>query len=247
MRLTRVFVPPANGALGAGMEVELPATAGEHIARVLRLRQGAALTVFDGGGGEWSAQITSLVRNRVGVRCLAHQPAERESALDITLLQSLARGEKMDWIMQKATELGVTHILPLNAARSVVQIDDARAAGRLAHWRAVAASACEQCGRNRLPQIAAPSAIEAIGDAQLPATRLALAPDASIPLVGAAVQAGALALLVGPEGGLTPEESAMAQRAGFTLVRFGPRILRTETAAIAAIAALQALHGDLGA
>ncbi len=244
MRLTRVFV--GDGGLRKSAQLELSPTASEHVARVLRLRAGAPITAFDGTGGEWLCRITAIVRNRVSIECLEHQDVERESPLAITLLQSLARGEKMDWVIQKATELGVSRIIPVSAERSVVQIDDERAATRLAHWRAVASSACEQCGRNRLPQIDAPLSIEAAGQSGLPGLRLVLAPGAAQSLAQLAAAATGVALLIGPEGGLTDAELASATALGFQAVSFGPRILRTETAAVAAIAALQIAQGDLG-
>lgn len=250
MRLTRVYIGQ-QGGLRAGADIELSATASEHIARVLRLRVGADVVAFDGQGGEWRARVSRIVRNRVNIECLGHDAIERESPLAITLLQSLARGEKMDWVIQKATELGVGSIIPVSAERSVVQIDDERAATRLAHWRAVVASACEQSGRNRLPEVQAPLGLSLACQAKLPALRLVLMPGATPTLAAAAARLAAdghqaVALLVGPEGGLTDAELAQAQAGGFVPVGFGARVLRTETAAIAAITALQLLHGDLG-
>ncbi len=247
MRLTRIYVPASNGKLMAGVEAELPQTAGEHVTRVLRLRIGAAITLFDGLGGEWSAQITSIARTNVRARCIEHSAVERESPLTITLLQSLARGEKMDWVIQKATELGVARIIPLTAERSVVQIDDERAPRRLAHWQAVAASACEQSGRNRLPVISGPLAFAAACNADLPSARLVLDPEASRPLASALGDETQVAVLIGPEGGLTTTELDGAQHSGFVSVSLGPRVLRTETAAVAALTAIQLTAGDFGA
>ena len=244
MRLTRVFVSPAVARLAGGADIALPPGAGEHVARVLRLRVGDALTLFDGRGGEWSAQITAIAHSKVRARCLVHQDIERESPLAVTLLQSLARGEKMDWVVQKATELGVQRIQPVSAERSVVQIDDERAVRRLEHWQAVAAGACEQCGRNRLPRVDAPLGFAQACLVDPAATRLVLDADAGISLCSAVPGATAVVLLIGPEGGLTDAELALTQSRGFVPVRFGPRILRTETAAVAAIAALQVIAGD---
>ena len=250
MRLTRIHIPSPEGAstpapLAAGREVELPAAAGEHVARVLRLRVGAAVVLFDGHGGEWAAEITSIARNRVRALCRNHNPVERESPVAITLLQSLARGEKMDWIIQKATELGVHDIIPVSSERSVVHMDEQRESKRLAHWQAIAASACEQCGRNRLPELSPPMALPNALELQLPNMRLTLSPAAVVRLRDVVNTPQAIALLVGPEGGLTEQECAHSEARGFRAVRFGPRILRTETAAVAAIAALQLLTGDL--
>lgn len=246
MRLTRVHVDAEPGTLRAGAETDLSAVASEHITRVLRLRVGAMLTAFDGHGGEWQAKLTSVLRNRARIECQVHQDLERESAFELTLLQSLARGDKMDWVIQKATELGVQRIIAVSAARSVVQIDDGRAATRLTHWRAVAISACEQCGRNRLPEILGPLSIAAACAAPLATPRFVLLPGATLTLRAAVAGAQAAALLIGPEGGFAAEELSAAEQSGFQAISLGPRILRTETAAIAALTALQLLRGDLG-
>ena len=180
-------------------------------------------------------------------------PIERESPLRVTLLQALARGEKMDWVLQKATELGVARIVPVATERSVVQLDGERAGRRLEHWQGIVASACEQCGRNRLPEVLAPQSLAAA--CQLAATspasvRLVLAPGATASLAAAAsaAEAGAseVALLIGPEGGLSEAELRVAAQAGFVAVAMGPRVLRTETASIAALAVLQLVAGDFG-
>lgn len=242
MRLTRVYV---TGPLAVGSTLTLPAAAAEHVIRVLRLAPGSALTLFDGRGGEYQAELIEADRRTARVRVQGHDAVERESPADITLLQSLARGEKMDWVVQKATELGVTRIVPLYARRSVVQLEQERSRRRLEHWQAVAIGACEQCGRNRVPEIAAPAAIAAACAAATARTRLVLAPGAATPLAEAAGGARDLALLVGPEGGFEPGELELAGREGFVAVSFGRRILRTETAAIAALTALQVLVGDL--
>jgi 16S rRNA (uracil1498-N3)-methyltransferase len=243
MRLTRIHVP---GPLAAGGELSLPAQAGQHLTRVLRLGAGAPFVMFDGNGGEYAAEIASTGK-QVRARVLRHDPIERESPLDITLLQGVARGERMDLIVQKATELGVARIVPVLTGRSVVRLDLKQAARKRDHWQSVVISACEQCGRNRVPAVH-----EAVtpGDALrlLPAggMRCLLAADAAASLAhDAAPVAGApLALLIGPEGGLADSEQALALAHGFTAYRLGPRIMRTETAGLAALAALQAVAGD---
>jgi 16S rRNA (uracil1498-N3)-methyltransferase len=244
MRDIRVHVP---GPLAAGEPLALPAQAAAHVSRVLRLREGAALTVFDGRGGEWDAVIVAASGKAVTVRLGAHHPIERESPLRVTLLQALARGEKMDWVLQKATELGVARILPVATERSVVQLDGERAGRRLEHWQGIVASACEQCGRNRLPEVLAPQALAGEVAASV---RLVLAPGATASLAAAAsaAEAGAseVALLIGPEGGLSEAELGIASRAGFVAVAMGPRVLRTETASIAALGVLQLVAGDFG-
>lgn len=251
MREVRVFVAQP---LGAGSVARLPAQAADHVTRVLRLRPGALLTVFDGRGGEYDAELLAAGRGTAEVRVGAHHAVERESPLQITLLQGLARGEKMDWIVQKATELGVGVIVPLATERSVVQLEAGRAERRASHWQAVAIAACEQSGRNRVPRVEAPLPLAAVCEpGPEPLRRWILVPGADCPLAAAAAAAAAdgigvgvaCELLVGPEGGLSDAEVALAVRRGFVPVSLGPRVLRTETAGIAAISMLQALLGDL--
>jgi len=243
MRLTRIFVPVA---LAADSEIVLPAQAGEHLTRVLRLEAGAPFTIFNGQGGEYSAVLGARSGKKVLARLGRHDTVERESALAITLLQGVARGERMDLIVQKATELGVSRILPVLAERSVVKVDEKQRERKLEHWRSIAISACEQCGRNRLPEVNVPAAL---GDAiaALPAggLRCLLAADGGESLATAARGAApGLVLLIGPEGGLADNERRFAGAHGFTAYRLGPRILRTETAGLAALATLQAVAGD---
>ena len=244
MRIPRIYVPHP---LQPGRDVELPAQAGEHVARVLRLDPGHPLRLFDGNGGEYAGEIASLAKRAVMARVLAAAPlVDRESPLRITLGQGIARGEKMDWILQKATELGVARIVPLITHRTEVKLGADRAERRLAHWEAVLASACEQCGRNRLPRIDEPVKLAdwaaALGDDA--GLRLALDPDGDANARDL-VPNTQMTLAVGPEGGLSDHDLAALAQAGFRGLRLGPRILRTETAGIAALAALQALHGDL--
>ena len=242
MRITRIFV---EQKLIGGKGVGLPEQAGLHLTRVLRLEPGAQITLFDGTGGEYQGTLERDGKNwwaKVG----SHDTVERESSLAITLLQGVARGERMDMILQKATELGVTRIVPLLAERSVVKVDEKLRARKQEHWQAIAISACEQCGRNRIPEITAP---RSLGDAltMLPAdsARCLLAADGAAPLASLPHQAGRhIVLLIGPEGGLADNERRFAQANGFVAYRLGPRILRTETAGLAALATLQALGGD---
>jgi 16S rRNA (uracil1498-N3)-methyltransferase len=242
MRLTRVF---SDHPLGAHRELALGASAAAHVGRVLRLAVGAELTVFDGRGGEYPATIVESRGTVLRVRLGDHRPLERESPLEITLAQGLARGERMDWAVQKATELGVAVLAPLVTERSVVKLDVRQAAKRREHWRGVAIAACEQCGRNRLPDVRAPAPFDEWLRTAGSGVRLLLDPTASSGL-RAIGKPPALTLLVGPEGGLSPAERTLAIEAGFLPVRMGPRVLRTETAAIAAISALQALFADMG-
>ena len=242
MRLTRIFVP---GSLTVGTQTELPAQAGAHLTRVLRLETGAPLTLFNGAGGEYAATLLTSGKQTLA-RVTAHDVVERESPLQVTLLQGIARGERMDLIVQKATELGVTRIVPVLTERSVVKVDASQRERKREHWQAIAISACEQCGRNRVPEITAPVAL---GDsvASLPADglRCLLAADAEAALAQAAAgNRQPLILLIGPEGGLADNERSFARANGFIDYRLGPRVMRTETAGLAALAVLQAVAGD---
>jgi len=244
MRLIRTFV---DTALAAGTDIELPPGPAAHLTRVLRLRTGDAVVVFNGRGGEYEAQISAIARRGVRLHVGAHRALERESALRVTLMQAVARGERMDLVIQKATELGVATILPVASDHSVVQLDAQSSERRTAHWLAVAVSACEQCGRNRLPHIEPITPLQAACEAAA-GLRLLLDPDAATSLAAAlatVVTATAVSLLIGPEGGFSGYERSLAERAGFLSCRLGPRILRTETAAFAAVATVQALAGDL--
>ena len=246
MRDIRIFVPELQAETNAGTVV-LPEQASVHVTRVLRMRMGDALTVFDGRGGEYSAEIASLTKKEVRLRLGAHSPIERESPLAVTLIQGLARGDKMDYIVQKATELGVARVIPVVTRRGVVQLDEARGDRKWQHWRAVAASACEQCGRNRLPEIAPPCSLEQLWQSHtLPSLRLLLSPHARTGIASALIpRPTELAVLIGPEGGLDPEEESRAVAVGFRQTTLGPRVLRTETAGLAVLTAVQSLAGDL--
>jgi len=243
MRNIRIHV---ESPLAEGVRLSLPAQAAEHVARVLRLQSGDPLTLFNGDGNDYPAVIEQCTKRDVAVQVGAAQPAGNESPLRLTLAQAVARGDKMDLIVQKATELGVARIVPLLTERSEVKLDAARAEKRLAHWRAVVASACEQSGRAYVPEVTAAQPLSAWLD-QLPddgALRLALLPGAAV--AARALQfgpAGGL-LVIGPEGGLGERDVQALTTCGFVGLGLGPRILRTETAGLAALAALQALHGD---
>jgi len=244
MRLTRCYVP---ASLHAGDTLSLPESASTHIGRVLRARAGESLTIFNGHGGEFEAQILTIERRSVRVRIGSHRAIERESPLNVTLLQALARGERMDFVVQKATELGVTAIIALPGERSVVRLDEEGNQKRGEHLRSVAISACEQCGRNRVPTIElAADLATAIARSPQGDRRLLLAPAAVEPLVALIAQAPGVTLLIGPEGGFADDELALAQQHGFKSCRLGPRVLRAETAPLAALAAIQAIAGDLG-
>jgi len=236
----RLFAP-IDIALGA--EIRLPERAAHHLG-VLRLHPGDAITLFNGQGGEFSAELVRLDSRQALVRVLSRQGSERESPLSIALAQCISGSDRMDTALQKSTELGVSRIVPIASERSVVRLSGDRAEKRLAHWRNVIIAACEQCGRNRIPEL---TAILDMSDFFVHSAgsglRLILAPDADQNLKALAPPRD-VTLLIGPEGGLTGREREDAERAGFIPIRFGPRVLRTETAPLAAIAAMQTLWGD---
>jgi len=243
MRIPRIFT---DQPLYPDREVLLPEQAGEHVARVLRLERGHPLILFNGDGREYDASLATLAKRAVTATVTCARDADRETPLQLTLAQGIARGEKMDWILQKATELGVTRIVPIVTERTEIKLDEERAERRLAHWSSVIAGACEQSGRNRLPEIELPQRLDrwlgALGDT--PALRLALLPNGDSTLHKLPQMDNGALLVVGPEGGLSETDASMLKQSGFVGLRLGPRILRTETAGIAALAALQALYGD---
>jgi 16S rRNA (uracil1498-N3)-methyltransferase len=243
MRSTRIHV---DQPLSLTAELALPQQAAEHVARVLRMNAGDMLTVFNGDGYDYAATLVSIGKRDVVVRIEEREQVGNESPLPLTLAQGVARGEKMDLIVQKATELGVARIVPLFTERSEVKLDTSRAEKRLLHWRAVAASACEQSGRVRIPEVVPAQTLQEwlkslVDDG---AQRLALLPEGNLRPRELRFGSAGGWLVVGPEGGLGDRDVATLQEAGFKGLRLGPRILRTETAGLAALAALQALHGD---
>lgn len=243
MRLNRVHVP---GPLAEGAEIGLPEAAAGHVTRVLRLRPGAPLVLFDGRGGEFHGEMVAIEGDRVRVRLGERTRGLGESPLAITLVQGVSRGERMDWTLQKATELGVRTIVPVLAARSVVRLDEQQAARKLRHWQSIVVAACEQCGRSTLPEVRAPVELARFcAGSPREGRRLLLSPSGPASLAGLADVGPRIELLIGPEGGFEDTEVEAAVRAGFAPVCLGPRVLRTETAGIAALAVLQALWGDL--
>ena len=236
----RFFAPVP---LSSGAEIELPERAARHCA-VLRLRRGDAIVLFNGEGEEFSAELTQVSRGDARARVTSRQKPERESPLAIALAQCVSSGDRMDTTLQKSTELGVSRIVPIASERSVVRLSGDRADRRVAHWRLVVVAACEQCGRNHLPEVEGITDLAVfLGEEAGDGLRLLLSPDANRNLKQLPLPRR-VTLLVGPEGGLTPDERQRAERSGFIPIRFGPRILRTETAPLAAIAAMQALWGD---
>ena len=240
MRLSRTHV---DAPLAVGAVVTLSENATGHLVRVLRLGLGDACIVFNGDGADYEARLVSLGKRGAEVEVMARHALANESPLRITLAQAIARGEKMDWVLQKATELGVEAVVPLLTERTEVKLDAERSEKRSAHWRGVVIAACEQCGRARVPAIAAPVTLrDWLAGRATPGWFLD--PDAERGLRDP--EPGELTLVVGPEGGLGDRDLASLRAAGFRGLRLGPRILRTETAGVAVLAALQALHGDLG-
>ncbi len=241
MNLPRFY---CREALAPGAHIDLPEPVARHAVRVLRLPPGAAVVLFDGRGGEYEACIERIERDRVVAALGAWRDVERESPLTVTLIQAVQAGEKMDFTIQKAVELGVSQIVPVDSRRSVTRLSGERAGKRVAHWQGVAASACEQCGRNQVPQVAPLEKLENwLARPADGALRLMLAPDAEHALADLRPVPN-VQMLIGAEGGLDPQEVQAARQVGFQAVRLGPRVLRTETAALAALAALQALWGD---
>ena len=244
MRMTRC---PIDLPLQAGQTLPLPEEVANHLVRVMRLREGDGCVLFNGDGHDYAATLSSISKREVLVHIERAEQVNNESPLSITLLQGIARGEKMDLILQKATELGVSRIIPVNAERTEVKLDAARAEKRIAHWRSVIGSACGQSGRARIPPIDAPQNL-ATAASMLPADtlRLTLDPLGEHRLATLqAAPANGVVIAIGPEGGWSPRDRQQLAEAGFQGLQLGPRILRTETAGLAAIAALQARLGDL--
>jgi 16S rRNA (uracil1498-N3)-methyltransferase len=242
MRISRLYLPLP---LQSGETVSLDEDSAHYLRSVLRLKPGADLVVFNGEGGEFPARVLEAHREGVRLDLGERRERESESPLFTHLGLGISRGERMDLAIQKAVELGVSQLTPLFTEHCVVQLDAAKQAQRLKHWQGVVRSACEQCGRNRLPLISSPAHLDAWIGAQTGA-RLLLHPVGGVSLSDLPRPDGAITLLSGPEGGFSEREREAAIAAGFTALRLGPRVLRTETAALAALAAIQTLWGDLG-
>lgn len=249
MRLTRIHHPQP---LTEGLETTLEESASTHVLRVLRLRPGAELRLFDGGGNEYEAALAGNIGGRAQVRVGSRQaPVAAESPLAVTLAQGISRGERMDLTLQKSVELGVQRIVPLVTAHTQVRLSGDRLARRQQHWEGVIIAACEQCGRAQvpelLPMITLDDWLDQSGAEPGEALRLVLDHRAERRLRELSPPAAGVTLLIGPEGGLEETEiAAAARRAGYLPLGLGPRILRTETAGLAALAALQTLWGDMG-
>ena len=237
----RFFLPTIPAA---DTEFVLPEAPAHHAVRVLRLVVGDALVLFDGSGLEFSAKVSFVGRREVRVRVASGQTVSRESPLSVTLVQGISSGERMDYTLQKAVELGVTRIVPVVSARSVVRLSGERAQKRQQHWQQLVVAACEQCGRNRIPEVLSARTVAEAMQTCGGEMRLLLDPRAGQGLRDLAHPSSGVCLLAGPEGGFDETEHRLAQQAGFLGVRLGARVLRTETAALAAIAAMQLIWGD---
>ena len=245
MARTRLYI---DANLGPGAVQELDADRTRYLARVLRLRAGDTISVFDGGGSEYRATLSRITKNAATVNIGDLIETQVESNLRVHLVQGISRGERMDFVVQKATELGVKRITPVLTEYGVVKLDDKRAAKRREHWQKVAASACEQCGRVRLPLVDTPMSLKNWfgSPPEQVDTQLILRPGADKSLCAISAPVTKVCLLIGPEGGFSDSEYDDAASVGFDAVSLGPRILRTETAATAALAILQSKWGDLG-
>jgi 16S rRNA (uracil1498-N3)-methyltransferase len=241
----RMYFP---GELEPGRSCALPPPQAHHALRVLRLKRGESVILFNGDGVEYLAVVVAASRDRFALDVTGRNAMDREAPFAVTLAQALSSGERMDFTIQKAVELGVAAIQPLEAHRSVVRLSADRARKRLAHWQAVVIAACEQCGRNRVPPVLPLMQMdEFLAGRTVPLDgerRVLLSPRSARGLRDLERPAGAVVMLSGPEGGFSPGEERAAEQAGFLPVRLGPRVLRTETAAVAALAAMQALWGD---
>ena len=240
---TRLFV---SAPLGNGTALVLSGEQARYVGRVLRCRVGDTVVVFNGDGGEWLATIDSITKSGVSLTVAEQRDSATESAFRIHLVQGISRGERMDFVVQKATELGVKRITPVLTDHGVVKLDDRRAGKRREHWQKVATSACEQCGRTRPPRVEEPLPLNTwFGNrGNSDASDVILKPGASTALTGIDAPRVKLCLLIGPEGGFSDREYEDAEIAGFKAVSLGPRILRTETAALAAISLAQNRWGD---
>lgn len=242
MKSTRIF---QIGHFDIGQETQLSAEAGLHVGVVLRMKPGELLTLFNGDNHEFQARIIDVQKKRVTVRIDAMQHVNRESPCSIHLAQAISKGDRMEWVIQKAVELGVHRITPLITARCVVRLDEERLAKKQQQWQAIAVAACEQSGRNQLPLIDPVTQFEIFLQECDASAKLILHPTATFSWRDIHFESGGIALLIGPEGGLNEVEIERAKKSHFKAITLGPRILRTETAAIAALSILQAMGGDL--
>ncbi len=246
MRRARFFV---RQPISVGQTLSLPQFAAEHAVRVLRMRDGDAITLFNGDGHDYSGRLACVRKGNVDVQVDLQESVNVESPLAVTLVQAIVRGEKMDWILQKATELGAVRIVPVTSERSEVKLGEERADKRHARWLHVIESACEQCGRSRVPHLDMPKPLAQYAAELQPdiegRLRLTLHPDAALGLGEIERPVETVTIAIGPEGGFSDRDLVILDQTRFTRLRLGPRVLRTETAGIVAMAALQARFGDM--
>lgn len=239
----RIFQPLT---LQPNSSIQLDEAATHHVSRVLRAKIGNSLIIFNGEGGEYDGVITHIDKKKVTVQINTFNPREAESSLELYLAQGISRGEKMDYTIQKAVELGVKKIFPLSTERCNVKLDEERREKRLLHWCSIIISACEQSGRNHVPEIQLPQSLEKFLEEVTADWKFVLAPQAEKKLTYFPIQKNSsVVLLIGPEGGLSDNEITLAVQHGFLPLNLGPRILRTETAAVVALSALQCYAGDM--
>lgn len=246
MRQSRLYI---ECPLHAGSTLTLDKSQSHYLGRVLRARTGAAIELFNGDGYNYAGIIESISRHEITVSISSRSAAGSASPCRIRLLQSLSRNEKMDWVIQKAVELGVAEIQPIETSRSLIQLDEKRASRREAHWRSVIIGAAQQCGRSEIPPVKAPldlaSALATVADDERCMIALPDAEQSLYQVLHTEQRQAKVAVMIGPEGGFDPEERSVIASANFLAVRAGPRVLRTETAAIALISAIQLVWGDL--
>lgn len=242
MRTIRSFI---DQPLVIGQQLALPEPVGHHLVRVLRLEVGDACVLFNGDGHDYTARLLAMQKRDTQVEIVGSVEVQNESPLRVTLVQGIVRGDKMDLILQKATELGVAKIAPVSTDRTEIKLDRERTDKKMQHWRGVLAAACEQCGRACLPEILEPQSLAKFAAGDSGELRLVLDPDADNSLAELRLLADMrISLAIGPEGGFSERDLATLHAGGYQRVRLGPRILRTETAGMAAIAAINALFGD---
>jgi len=242
MRIPRIYT---QQALSERASIELEPSASQHVARAMRMTTGDKLTLFNGSGGEYATEIQSLSKKTVTVLVEEHRDTELESPLAIHLGIAISRGDRVDWVIQKATELGVVKVSPLLTERTEVKLKGDRASKKIQHWQQIGIAACEQCGRNRLPQIE-PLQSLSVWLENTPADHKLVLHHRALSNTNSDAKPASIALLIGPEGGLSEGEISLAEAAGFASAQLGPRVMRTETAPLAAMAILQARWGDMG-
>lgn len=230
--------------LEASSVVTLDEEAAHHVAKVLRLKCGQRLQLFNGNGNEYTASIQRIEKKRVELWIEEAISVDRESPLKLHLFQSISKGERMDFVMQKAVELGASELTPVLSERCVVRLNAERLEKKRKHWQKIAYSACEQSGRTQLPKVHSPRSFQEVIREQTGAQKYILLPEAKQSIASLELKAASVSIMIGPEGGFSPQEAMLATQSNFSAIHIGPRVLRTETAALAALSVFQALGGD---